>query len=291
MSIDEDLLGDEGLLLRRDEHRLLWNLATAGAQVRRAIELRAEFGVERLAGEQPRALLVATDAPPSLALRLVTRLSCETAPALAWHGVELPAWAGASRRAADRRGGRPASRDWPNLPRRVTGAAWRWRSSPRPARPSRPRPGGRRCTNSRPTCTRAQRGGRCSRRCCRHWTRSGCSRSPPRCSPGSRTPWTRPPSSAARVASCSPTRRRRWRWSSPTPVRWSSVREPLPAWRRARRPTRCNSPPASPRSRSACRTASVARAHCSGARAPPPTRRLLPRPDRGRRRRSAHDCS
>ena len=96
MSIDEILLGDEGLLLRRDEHRLLWNLATAGAQVRRAIEMRAEFGVERLAGEQPRALLVATDAPPSLALRLVTRLSCETAPALAWHGVELPAWAGAS---------------------------------------------------------------------------------------------------------------------------------------------------------------------------------------------------
>jgi glucose/mannose-6-phosphate isomerase len=96
MSIDEDLLADEELLLRRDEHRLLWNLATAGAQVRRAVELRGEFGVQRLVGDRPRALLVATDAPPSLALRLVTRLSCESAPALAWHGVELPAWAGPS---------------------------------------------------------------------------------------------------------------------------------------------------------------------------------------------------
>ncbi|MCW2495607.1 SIS domain-containing protein [Jatrophihabitans sp.] len=92
---DEALLEDADLLLRRDGHRLLWNLATAGAQVRRAVEYGDEFGVARLrdAGV-PRALLVATDAPPSAALRLVTRLSCETTPALAWHGVELPRWAG-----------------------------------------------------------------------------------------------------------------------------------------------------------------------------------------------------
>lgn len=94
--IDEGLLTDDELLQRRDEHRLLWHLATAGAQVRRAVEVRAEFGVEQLRGDLPRALLVATDAPPSTALRLVTRLSCEAAPALAWHGVELPAWAGPS---------------------------------------------------------------------------------------------------------------------------------------------------------------------------------------------------
>jgi glucose/mannose-6-phosphate isomerase len=93
--IDEALLSDADLLLRRDTDRLLWNLATAGAQVRRAQELVGEFGVSRLAGAGPvRALLVATDAPPSAALRLVTRLSCETTPALAWHGVELPRWAG-----------------------------------------------------------------------------------------------------------------------------------------------------------------------------------------------------
>lgn len=96
MTIDEALLDDADLLERRDESRLLWSLATAGAQVRRAMDLADEFGVERLRGETPRALLVATDAPPSAALRLITRLSCETAPALAWHGVELPRWAGPS---------------------------------------------------------------------------------------------------------------------------------------------------------------------------------------------------
>jgi len=91
---DESVLDDGELLERRDEQRLLWTLATAGAQVRRAVDMRAEFGVERLRGELPRALLVASDAPPSSALRLITRLSCEATPALPWHGVELPRWAG-----------------------------------------------------------------------------------------------------------------------------------------------------------------------------------------------------
>jgi hypothetical protein len=96
MSFNDELLADEALLQRADDHRLLWHLATAGAQVRRAVEVRGEFGIERLRGDRPRAVLVATDAPPATALRLVTRLSCESAPALAWHGVELPAWAGPS---------------------------------------------------------------------------------------------------------------------------------------------------------------------------------------------------
>jgi glucose/mannose-6-phosphate isomerase len=95
-SFDEALLDDGDLIALRDEHRLLWSLATAGAQVRRAVDTAGEFAVERLRGDLPRALLVATDAPPSSALRLVTRLSCEATPALAWHGVELPRWAGAS---------------------------------------------------------------------------------------------------------------------------------------------------------------------------------------------------
>jgi glucose/mannose-6-phosphate isomerase len=91
---DEALLDDAEQLERRDGRRLLWTLATAGAQVRRAIDMADDFGVERLRGDLPRALLVATDVPPSAALRLVTRLSCEATPALAWHGVELPRWAG-----------------------------------------------------------------------------------------------------------------------------------------------------------------------------------------------------
>ena len=91
---DEELLADGDLLTRRDEHRLLWHLATAGAQVRRAVETRADFGVEALRDAEPRALLVATDAPPSSAQRLIGRLSCDTVPTVSWHGVELPRWAG-----------------------------------------------------------------------------------------------------------------------------------------------------------------------------------------------------
>lgn len=94
MAFDESILDDADLLARRDSQRLLWHLATAGAHVRHAVELRAAFGVERLRGDLPRALLVATDAPPAGTLRVLTRLSCETTPALPWHGVELPRWAG-----------------------------------------------------------------------------------------------------------------------------------------------------------------------------------------------------
>jgi hypothetical protein len=95
MSFDEALLDDETRLEQRDEHRLLWALATAGAQVRRAVETIADFNIESLRGtEMPRALLVATDSAPSSASRLITRLSCTRTPALTWHGVELPRWAG-----------------------------------------------------------------------------------------------------------------------------------------------------------------------------------------------------
>ncbi len=94
-AFDEALLDDTEALARRDQQRLLWSLATAGAQVRRAGETVGDFGVERLRGDDvPRALLVATDSAPSAVARLVTRLSCTRVPALTWHGVELPRWAG-----------------------------------------------------------------------------------------------------------------------------------------------------------------------------------------------------
>ncbi|WP_375483880.1 hypothetical protein [uncultured Jatrophihabitans sp.] len=95
MTFDEGLLDEPAQLEQRDRTRLLWSLATAGAQVRRAIETAGDFGVERLrGGELPRAMLVVTDAPPSAASRLITRLSVDRTPALTWHGVELPRWAG-----------------------------------------------------------------------------------------------------------------------------------------------------------------------------------------------------
>ena len=83
MSFDDSLLDDRPRIERRDEHRLLWALATAGAQVRRAVETVADFGIERLrGGEMPRAMLVATDSAPSAGSRLITRLSCTRTPAL-----------------------------------------------------------------------------------------------------------------------------------------------------------------------------------------------------------------
>jgi glucose/mannose-6-phosphate isomerase len=95
VTFDEALLDEPAQLEHRDEHRLLWALATAGAQVRRAVETIGDFGVERLrSADVPRALLVATDSAPSAASRLITRLSCTRTPALTWHGVELPRWAG-----------------------------------------------------------------------------------------------------------------------------------------------------------------------------------------------------
>jgi hypothetical protein len=95
VTFDEALLDEPAQLEHRDEHRLLWALATAGAQVRRAVETVGDFGVERLRSDDvPRALLVATDSAPSAASRLITRVSCTRTPALTWHGVELPRWAG-----------------------------------------------------------------------------------------------------------------------------------------------------------------------------------------------------
>lgn len=96
MAFDETLLDHAAQLEHRDTSRLLWSLAGSGAQVRRAIALRAEFPVDRLGGEPPRALLVATDAPASLAQRLLIRLSSAATPTIAWHGVDLPPWAGAA---------------------------------------------------------------------------------------------------------------------------------------------------------------------------------------------------
>lgn len=93
MSFDEAVLDDEQGLARLDQGRLLWSLATAGAQVRRAVETAAEFGVDRLRGDAPpRALLVATDVPDADSL-LVALSATVTAP-VAWVSAELPRWAG-----------------------------------------------------------------------------------------------------------------------------------------------------------------------------------------------------
>lgn len=95
MSFDEALLEDGDALIGRDHGRLLWALASMGPQVRRTVELAGEFDVARLAASDlPRAVLVATDSPTKGAGRVLTRLAAPATPALVWHGVELPRWAG-----------------------------------------------------------------------------------------------------------------------------------------------------------------------------------------------------
>lgn len=93
MSFDEGVLDDEEQLGRRDQGRLLWSLATAGAQVRRAAESVADFGIERLRDtDPPRAMLVATDQPHAAAM--VRSCSRAGTAALEWSGADLPRWAG-----------------------------------------------------------------------------------------------------------------------------------------------------------------------------------------------------
>ncbi len=92
--IDEALLSDPQRLDALDGGRLLWALATAGAQVRRSVASTEEVGLDRLTGERPRAVLVATDASASAAADLVAALAGAAAPVVAWRATQLPAWAG-----------------------------------------------------------------------------------------------------------------------------------------------------------------------------------------------------
>jgi len=93
-AIDEDVLADADQLDRRDAGRLLWSLARTGATVRRAGEVIAEFGPDRLIGERPRALVLVGDPPTRGALRVLTRLLAPAVPVLVWSGPDLPKWAG-----------------------------------------------------------------------------------------------------------------------------------------------------------------------------------------------------
>ena len=95
MSFDELVLDDAEQLALRDDGRLLWALAGTGAQVRRYVELRDESGLGRLAGgDEPRAVLVASDVQATGAARALARVVTAQAPAVVWRGVDLPRWAG-----------------------------------------------------------------------------------------------------------------------------------------------------------------------------------------------------
>ncbi|MEP6599024.1 MAG: SIS domain-containing protein [Actinomycetota bacterium] len=95
MGFDQAVLDDAELLASRDDGRMLWALATAGAQVRRSVSATADAGFDRLGGNDvPRAVLVCTDAAAVGVTRLLVRLSTSAAPIVGWHGADLPRWAG-----------------------------------------------------------------------------------------------------------------------------------------------------------------------------------------------------
>lgn len=91
---DEAVLADADQLARQDGGGLLWSLARSGAQVRHVGETVAEFGLEQLVGDRPRAVLLAGDAPARGALRLLNRLLGASVPVTVWGGADLPRWAG-----------------------------------------------------------------------------------------------------------------------------------------------------------------------------------------------------
>jgi len=95
--LDEALIDDEEAVAVRDSRRTLRSLATAGAQVRQAIDLSAEAGVHRVGGgERPRSVLVAS-LGGSAVVADVLELLAEPGSPVPVHvrrNLPLPGWVG-----------------------------------------------------------------------------------------------------------------------------------------------------------------------------------------------------
>ncbi len=95
--IEEALLDDADELLRKDSRGTLRALATAGAQVREAVRLSREAGIERLsADERPRSVLVAALGGSSVVAQVLELLAepGSPVPVLARRNLPLPGWVG-----------------------------------------------------------------------------------------------------------------------------------------------------------------------------------------------------
>lgn len=89
------VLDSETLIQRRDPERLLWALATSGAQVRYAVNRVDRWDRAALVSDlPPRAVLVVTDPPAGIAAAVLAQLGGERVPVLDWRAPELPRWAG-----------------------------------------------------------------------------------------------------------------------------------------------------------------------------------------------------
>ena len=90
-----EVLDDPQALFAGDRAGLLRALATAGAQVRRALATADEYGVAGLRQDRPpRAVLVAPDPNAPYLSSLLASLGSQSAPVLDWRDPVLPRWAG-----------------------------------------------------------------------------------------------------------------------------------------------------------------------------------------------------
>lgn len=95
--LDESLIDDEHEISVRDSRQTLRALATAGAQVREAVTLTHESGIDRLGrGERPRAVLVASLGGSAVVADVLQLLAepGSPVPVAARRNVPLPGWVG-----------------------------------------------------------------------------------------------------------------------------------------------------------------------------------------------------
>src|SRR5450759_3015793 len=95
--LDEALLNDPDYIAERDSRGTLVALATAGAQVRQAMELSREAGIERVAGgERPRSVLVASLGGSAVVANVLELLAepGSPVPVTVRRNLPLPGWVG-----------------------------------------------------------------------------------------------------------------------------------------------------------------------------------------------------
>jgi glucose/mannose-6-phosphate isomerase len=95
--LDESIIDDEEAIARRDTRQTLRALATAGAQVREAVHLSREAGVDQVArGERPRSVLVASLGGSAVVADVLEMLAepGSPVPVAVRRNVPLPGWVG-----------------------------------------------------------------------------------------------------------------------------------------------------------------------------------------------------
>ena len=104
--VDEALLNDPEQMAARDSREVLVALATAGAQVRQAITLSREAGIERMAGgDRPRSVLVASLGGSAVVANVLELLAEPGSPVPVTVRRNLPLLAGLGRASGSCGGG------------------------------------------------------------------------------------------------------------------------------------------------------------------------------------------